>query len=75
MGQGARSDVSIVLLGAIALLLALAGCLVTSLGGLTGGGAPGALFAVGVVYDRLNPTLQPAGPVHLSQYLGKSRPG
>jgi soluble lytic murein transglycosylase len=28
-----------------------------------------------VVYDRLNPTLQPAGPVHLSQYLGKSRPG
>ena len=28
-----------------------------------------------VVYDRLNPTLVPAGPVHLSQYLGKSRPG
>ena len=28
-----------------------------------------------VVYDRLNPTLTPAGPVHLSQYLGKSRPG
>jgi soluble lytic murein transglycosylase len=28
-----------------------------------------------VVYDRLNPTLSPAGPVHLSQYLGKSRPG
>ena len=28
-----------------------------------------------VVYDRLNPTLTVAGPVHLSQYLGKSRPG
>jgi soluble lytic murein transglycosylase len=28
-----------------------------------------------VVYDRLNPTGQSAGPVHLSQYLGKSRPG
>ena len=28
-----------------------------------------------VVYDRMNPTLTPAGPVHLSQYLGKSRPG
>lgn len=28
-----------------------------------------------VVYDRLNPTVQPAGPVHLSQYLGKPRPG
>ena len=28
-----------------------------------------------VVYDRLNPTLTPAGPVHLSAYLGKSRPG
>ena len=28
-----------------------------------------------VVYDRLNPTLIPAGPIHLSQYLGKSRPG
>lgn len=28
-----------------------------------------------VVYDRLNPTYQPAGPLHLSQYLGKSRPG
>jgi len=28
-----------------------------------------------VVYDRLNPTTIPAGPVHLSQYLGKSRPG
>lgn len=28
-----------------------------------------------VVYDRLNPSPAPAGPVHLSQYLGKSRPG
>ena len=28
-----------------------------------------------VVYDRLNPTLERAGPVHLSAYLGKSRPG
>jgi soluble lytic murein transglycosylase len=28
-----------------------------------------------VVYDRLNPTPMAAGPVHLSQYLGKSRPG
>ena len=28
-----------------------------------------------VVYDRLNPTLTPSGPVHLSAYLGKSRPG
>jgi soluble lytic murein transglycosylase len=28
-----------------------------------------------VVYDRLNPSPIPAGPVHLSQYLGKSRPG
>ena len=28
-----------------------------------------------VVYDRMNPTLTPPGPVHLSQYLGKSRPG
>jgi len=28
-----------------------------------------------VVYDRMNPTLTPTGPVHLSQYLGKSRPG
>ena len=28
-----------------------------------------------VVYDRLNPTLTPPRPVHLSTYLGKSRPG
>jgi soluble lytic murein transglycosylase len=28
-----------------------------------------------VVYDRLNPSLVPPRPVHLSYYLGKSRPG
>ena len=28
-----------------------------------------------VVYDRLNPTLPAPQPVHLSYYLGKSRPG
>ena len=28
-----------------------------------------------VVYDRLNPTLTAPRPVHLSTYLGKSRPG
>ncbi|MCY7399040.1 MAG: lytic transglycosylase domain-containing protein [Sphingomonas bacterium] len=28
-----------------------------------------------VVYDRLNPTLSPPHSVHLSTYLGKSRPG
>ena len=28
-----------------------------------------------VVYDRLNPTLTAPQPVHLSYYLGKSRPG
>ena len=28
-----------------------------------------------VVYDRLNPTLSAPRPVHLSTYLGKSRPG
>ena len=28
-----------------------------------------------VVYDRLNPTLTAPRPVHLSYYLGKSRPG
>ena len=28
-----------------------------------------------VVYDRLNPSPMPASPMHISTYLGKSRPG
>jgi hypothetical protein len=28
-----------------------------------------------VVYDQLNPTVAAPQPVHLSYYLGKSRPG
>ena len=28
-----------------------------------------------VVYDRLNPSIVPPQAVHLSYYLGKSRPG